>query len=408
MKGKNILLGVSGGIAAYKAAILVSQLTKKGANVQVVMTESATKFITPLTLQTLSRNEVYLDTFAEKNPKVVSHIDIADRADLVIIAPATANIIAKLAHGIADDMLSTTLLAVQSPIIIAPAMNVHMYDHPAVKENIRILKSRGVRFIEPNAGLLACGYVGKGRLAEPEEIVAAIESYFQSSQDFKGKTFLITAGATREKIDPVRFFTNRSTGKMGYAFAEAVVERGGKVILVSGKTSLSVPANVEMILVESAEEMYQAVMNQLDNADVIIKAAAVADYRPKVVYDQKFKKGEGDWIIEMERTKDVALEVGKRKKDHQLLIGFAAESEDVIERAKGKLKKKNMDMIIANHILLEGAGFEGDTNIVTLITKEGEQIDYPMMSKKELAHQILNQIILRLEGKSQSVRNGRD
>ncbi|MFV9509936.1 bifunctional phosphopantothenoylcysteine decarboxylase/phosphopantothenate--cysteine ligase CoaBC [Tepidibacillus sp. LV47] len=398
MKGKTILLGVTGGIAAYKAATIVSQLTKKGAEVQVIMTESATKFITPLTLQTLSRNNVFIDTFDEKNPEVVSHIDLADRADLVLIAPATANVIGKLAHGIADDMLTTTILAVQSPIFIAPAMNVHMYEHPAVQQNIQILKSRGVRFIEPNAGLLACGYVGKGRLAEPEEIVQAIESFFQRNQDFKGKTFLITAGATREKIDPVRFFTNRSSGKMGYAFAEAVLERGGKVSLVSGKTSLPVPPNAELISVESAEEMYQAVMSQLEKADVIIKAAAVADYRPKIVYDQKFKKTEGEWLIEMERTKDIALEIGQRKKENQFFIGFAAESEDVIERAKKKLKKKNMDMIIANHILLEGAGFEGDTNIVTVLTKEGEQMDYPMMSKKELAHQILNQVKLRLEG----------
>jgi len=398
MQGKNILLGVSGGIAAYKAASLVSQLVKKGANVQVIMTESATKFITPLTLQTLSRNEVVIDTFAENNSKVVSHIDLADHADIVVIAPATANVIGKLANGLADDMLTTTLLAVQAPVFIAPAMNVHMYDHPAVKQNIQTLVSRGIRFIEPNAGPLACGYVGKGRLAEPNEIVQQIESFFQNRNDFQGKTFLITTGATREKIDPVRFLTNRSTGKMGYAFAEAVVERGGKVILVSGKSNLSVPNNVEFILVESADQMYNAVMNKLDKADVIIKTAAVADYRPKIVYEQKFKKAEGTWTIEMERTKDIAFEIGKRKDHQQLLIGFAAESEDVIERAKEKLNKKNMDMIVANHILTAGAGFEGDTNIVTVLTKDDRRFDYPLMTKRELAHQILNQVKTLLEG----------
>ncbi|GBF12184.1 bifunctional phosphopantothenoylcysteine decarboxylase/phosphopantothenate--cysteine ligase CoaBC [Tepidibacillus infernus] len=398
MKGKNILLGISGGIAAFKAASLVSQLTKKGANVQVIMTESATKFITPLTLQTLSRNHVFIDTFDEKDPKGVSHIDLADNADLSVVAPATANVIGKLAHGIADDMLTTTLLAVTSPIFIAPAMNVHMYQHPAVEENMRILRARGIRFIEPEEGLLACGYVGKGRLAEPEFIVEKLEEFLNQKQDLKGKKFLITAGATREKIDPIRYFTNRSTGKMGYALAEAVLERGGEVILISGKSNLLPPAGAHFISVESAEEMYLAVMNQLNQADVIIKTAAVADYRPKEVYPHKFKKKEGSWVIEMERTKDIALEVGERKRNDQFFVGFAAESEDLLEQAKGKLLKKNMDMIVANHILMEGAGFEQDTNVVTVITKKGEQINFPKLSKKELAHHILTEINKRIVG----------
>lgn len=399
MKGKDILIGVSGGIAAYKAAALVSQLVKKEADVQVIMTESARQFITPLTLQILSRNHVMVDTFDERDPKGVAHIDIADRADLVVVAPATANIIAKLAHGIADDMLSTTLLAVQAPIFIAPAMNVHMYQHPTVQENMEKLKARGVQFIEPEEGPLACGYVGKGRLAEPEDIAVRIEEFFESSRDFFGKKFLITAGATRESIDPVRLFTNRSTGKMGYAFAEAVIERGGEVILISGKTNITPPSGVQLLAVETAEEMYQAVMEHLNEVDIIIKAAAVADYRPKNVYQQKFKKSEGPWLIEMERTKDIAFEVGQRKDDHQFLLGFAAESEELIARAKAKIKKKNMDMIVSNHILTAGAGFEHDTNIVTLITKDGEEIEYPKLHKKVLAHRILTEIHSKLEGR---------
>jgi len=396
MKGKNILLGVSGGIAAYKAAPLVSQLYKKGANIQVIMTDSATKFIPALTLQTLSRNHVLTDTFAEKDPKGVSHIDVADNADLVLIAPATANIIGKLANGLADDMLSTTMLAVTSPIIIAPAMNVHMYEHPAVQHNMQTLRKRGVEFIEPGEGLLACGYVGKGRMAEPEQIVERIEEFFNRSNDFKGKKFVITAGPTREPIDPIRFFTNRSTGKMGYALAKAAHERGAEVVLISGKTALQYPKGIKVIPVETAEEMYKAVFNHLDEADIIIKSAAVADYRPKEVYQQKFKKTDGPWIIEMERTKDIAFEIGRKKLSGQFFVGFAAETDQLLERAQGKLGRKNMDMIVANHVLTEGAGFEQDTNIVTVLTKSGDSIQYPQMSKKELAHSILTEIQARL------------
>ncbi|OEF99086.1 phosphopantothenoylcysteine decarboxylase [Vulcanibacillus modesticaldus] len=399
MKGKNIILGITGGIAAYKAASIASALTKKGVNVQVIMTESATKIIPPLTLQVLSKNHVYVDTFDETNPNVVAHINIADNADLVLIAPATANFIAKAAHGIADDMLSTILLAVTSPIIMAPAMNVNMYNHQTVQENIKLLKSRGVHIIEPVEGYLAEGYSGKGRFPEPDDIVQMVEEFFNNRNDFEGKKFLITAGATREPVDPVRFFTNRSTGKMGYALAEAAIKRGGEVILISGKTNLNPPAGVKLISVETAEEMYHAVMNNLSDADIIIKAAAVADYRPKTVYQEKFKKQEGPWIIEMERTTDIALEVGKRKNENQFFIGFSAETSDLIINAKRKLEKKNMDMIVANNVLTEGAGFEQDTNVITLITKSGKEISYPKLSKKELADRILSTVKSQLEGK---------
>lgn len=392
MKDKNILLGITGGIAAYKAAALTSLLTKKGANVQVIMTHSATKFITPLTLQTLSKNRVLIDTFDEDEPKAVSHIDAADNADLVIIAPASANIIGKFAHGIADDMLSTTLLAVKSPIFIAPAMNVNMYESLPVQANMKLLAERGVQFIEPNEGMLACGYVGKGRMAEPEEIVERLEEYFSQSQLFKGKKLLITAGATREAIDPVRYITNRSSGKMGYAIAEAAISQGAEVILVSGMTNLNPPQGAKVIYAESAEAMYQAVMSSVAWADIIIKAAAVADYRPKEIFEQKFKKSDANWTIELERTKDIAYEIGKVKREDQLLIGFAAETENLVESAMRKIKKKNLDMIVANNVATEGAGFDVDTNIVTLISKEGKMTELPLMSKRELAKNILAEI----------------
>jgi len=392
MKDKNILLGITGGIAAYKAATLTSLLTKKGANVQVIMTNSATKFITPLTLQTLSKNRVLIDTFDEDQPKAVSHIAAADNADLMIVAPASANMIGKFAHGIADDMLSTTLLAVTSPIFFAPAMNVNMYESLPVQANMQLLATRGVQFIEPNEGLLACGYIGKGRMAEPEEIVERLEAYFTQAEQYKGKKILITAGATSEAIDPVRYITNRSSGKMGYALAEAAVNQGAEVILISGKTNLNPPNGIKVIYTESAEAMYQAVMSNLAWADIIIKAAAVADYRPKEIFEQKFKKSEGTWTIELERTKDIAYEIGKTKRADQLLIGFAAETENLVESAMGKIKRKNLDMIVANNILTKGAGFDIDTNIVTIITKAGSQTELPLMSKKELAKNILSEI----------------
>jgi phosphopantothenoylcysteine decarboxylase / phosphopantothenate---cysteine ligase len=390
---KKILLCVTGGIAVYKAAALTSKLVQAGAIVKVILSDSAAKFVPPLTFQALSRNEVYTDTFDEKNPTVIAHIDLADWADLIVVAPATANTIAKLANGIADNMITTTLLAATAPVWIAPAMNVHMYDHPAVKKNIATLSSYHYQFIEPSEGYLACGYVGKGRLEEPEKIVELIKQHFlkKSSLKLKGKNVLITAGPTREKIDPVRFITNHSSGKMGYALAEAAKNAGARVILVSGPVHLSPPSGVELIEIESADEMYRAVMNNYDNADIIIKTAAVADYRPKVSFDHKMKKQPGDQVIELERTKDILFELGTLKKE-QILVGFAAETENVDEYARKKLQTKNADMIVANNVKSPGAGFGKDTNIVTLIKRDGSKIELPLMSKKEVAEKIIEEI----------------
>lgn len=327
LKNRNILLGVSGGIAVYKAAALTSKLVQAGANVKVIMTKSACEFVSPLTFQALSRNEVYTNTFEEPNPRVIAHIDAADWADLVIVAPATANVIGKLASGIADDMLTTTLLATTAPVWIAPAMNVHMYDHPAVQRNISVLYKDGYRFIEPSEGYLACGYIGKGRLEEPERIVQLAESYFSSEKSglLEGKRVVITAGPTREQVDPVRFFSNRSTGKMGYAFAEEAARMGAHVTLIAGPTSLDDPAGVDVIHVQSAEDMYQAALSVFDESDIVIKTAPVADYRPKHVHDQKMKKKDGGLVIELERTKDILKALGERK-TKQILVGFAAET----------------------------------------------------------------------------------
>ncbi|SDM02862.1 Phosphopantothenate-cysteine ligase /Phosphopantothenoylcysteine decarboxylase [Bacillus sp. OK048] len=390
---KKILLCVTGGIAVYKAAALTSKLVQSGAMVKVILSDSAAKFVSPLTFQALSRNEVYTDTFDEKNPAVIAHIDLADWADLILVAPATANTIAKLANGIADNMITTTLLAATAPVWIAPAMNVHMYDHPAVKKNISTLSSYNYQFIEPSEGYLACGYVGKGRLEEPEKIVDLIQQHFfkKNSLKLKGKNILITAGPTREKIDPVRFITNHSSGKMGYALAEAARNAGARVILVSGPVHLTPPTGVEVVKIESAEEMYREVMNHYDSADIIIKTAAVADYRPKVSFNHKMKKQPGDKVIELERTKDILFELGSLKKD-QILVGFAAETENVEEYASKKLQTKNADMIVANNIKSDGAGFGMDTNIVTLIKRDGSKIELPLMSKKEVAEKIIDEI----------------
>ncbi|MGF2615597.1 bifunctional phosphopantothenoylcysteine decarboxylase/phosphopantothenate--cysteine ligase CoaBC [Rossellomorea vietnamensis] len=392
VKGKKILLCVTGGIAVYKAAALTSKLVQAGANVKVIMSSSARQFVTPLTFQALSRNDVFTDTFDEKNPEVIAHIDLADWADLVLVAPATANVIGKLAHGIGDDMVTTTLLAVTAPVWIAPAMNVHMYGHPAVQKNIKELYSFGYRFIEPSEGYLACGYVGKGRLEEPEKIVGHIEDFFHNQTPvFKGKKLIITAGPTREKIDPVRFFSNRSSGKMGFALAEEAAKLGAEVTLVSGPVSLEAPHGVKLITIESAEDMYNEVLNVFDSADIVIKSAAVADYRPKVTSDMKMKKQDGDLAIEFERTKDILKTLGE-KKDGQLLIGFAAETNNVEQYAAEKLRKKNADMIVANNITVEGAGFAGDTNIVTVFRKDGTQRELPLLTKADTAKEILYEI----------------
>ncbi|AWD64049.1 bifunctional phosphopantothenoylcysteine decarboxylase/phosphopantothenate--cysteine ligase CoaBC [Priestia megaterium] len=402
MKGKRILLCVSGGIAVYKAVALTSKLVQAGAEVKVMMTASAREFVTPLTFQALSRNPVYTDTFDEKDPSVIAHIDLADWPDLILVAPATANMIGKIANGLADDMISTTLLAATAPVWIAPAMNVHMYDHPAVKKNMSTLSSFGYSFVEPGEGYLACGYVGKGRLEEPETIVSLIGSYFSKVSDtqkiFDGINVLVTAGPTVERVDPVRFFTNRSTGKMGYALAEQAAKLGASVTLVTGPTNLEYPKGVQVVQIESAQQMLEAVMQRYHEADVVIKSAAVADYRPKYVFDQKMKKQPGEAVLELERTTDILRTLGERK-EHQLLVGFAAETEQVDEYAQKKLASKNLDMIVANNVTTEGAGFGTDTNIVTLYKRSGESKELPILSKHDVATEVLKEVKEMLEGR---------
>ncbi|EJV81998.1 bifunctional phosphopantothenoylcysteine decarboxylase/phosphopantothenate--cysteine ligase CoaBC [Bacillus mycoides] len=396
LKGKKILLCVTGGIAVFKAAALTSKLTQAGATVKVMMSESAMKFVTPLTFQALSRHDVYTDTFDEKDSAVIAHIDLADWADVVLVAPATANCIGKLANGIADDMITTTLLATTAPVWIAPAMNVHMYENKIVQKNMMTLKALGYTFIEPGEGFLACGYVAKGRLEEPEVIIGRLEEVFSEQKPLQGKRILITAGPTREKIDPVRFMTNFSSGKMGYAIAEVAASLGADVILVSGPTALNPPLHVTTIQVESAQDMLEAVLQHYQNVDVVIKTAAVADYRPKYVHDNKMKKQNGDAVIELERTVDILKTLGE-KKDRQLLIGFAAETTNIEEYATRKLREKNANMIVANDVKAQGAGFGTDTNIVTMYRKDGEIIELPLLTKKEVAREILKQIEMMLE-----------
>ncbi|WP_203332587.1 bifunctional phosphopantothenoylcysteine decarboxylase/phosphopantothenate--cysteine ligase CoaBC [Planococcus beigongshangi] len=391
---RKILLCVSGGIAVYKAVALVSKLSQAGAEVKVIMTESARQFVQPLTFQVMSRNDVFYDTFDEKDSSVIAHIDLADWADLIIVAPATANVIGKLANGIGDDMVTTTLLAATAPIWIAPAMNVHMYNHPAVKRNIAQLHDDGIRFIEPSEGFLACGYVGKGRLEEPEKITELVTGFLSREQLLKGKKVVVTAGPTRERIDPVRFLTNFSSGKMGYAMAEAAAELGAETILISGPVSLPVPSGVKRISVESAEEMFQAVKAEFETSDFVIKTAAVADYRPKTLHDRKMKKQEGDSSIELERTTDILQYLGSEKSS-QVLIGFAAETNDVSHYAKSKLERKNADYIIANDVTEAQAGFESDTNRVTVYGKQEFEKAFELLPKQELARELLKLIAER-------------
>ncbi|MGR6897872.1 bifunctional phosphopantothenoylcysteine decarboxylase/phosphopantothenate--cysteine ligase CoaBC [Rummeliibacillus sp. TYF-LIM-RU47] len=395
LSNKKILLCVTGGIAVYKAVALVSKLTQKGAHVKVIMTESATRFVTPLSFQVMSKHDVYTDTFDEKDSNVIAHIDLADWADLIIVAPATANTIGKLANGIADDMVTTTLLAATGQVWIAPAMNVHMYDHPAVKRNVETLTQDGYQWIEPDEGYLACGYVGKGRLEEPEKIVALVESYFMPKHlPLKGKKVVVSAGPTRERIDPVRFLTNFSSGKMGYAMAAAAAKLGAQTILVSGPVSIDPPKGVQVVPVESAEEMLQAILKEYDTADIVVKTAAVADYRPKETFSRKMKKQPGDSKIELERTTDILLTLGERKQ-HQLLIGFAAETNDVINYAKGKLEKKNADYIVANDVSKTDRGFGTDRNTVTLVGNNDYQVNFSQLPKEELALKLFETILKR-------------
>ncbi|WP_077326090.1 bifunctional phosphopantothenoylcysteine decarboxylase/phosphopantothenate--cysteine ligase CoaBC [Virgibacillus siamensis] len=400
LQNKNVLLGVSGGIAAYKACALTSKLTQQGANVKVIMTESATKFVSPLTFQALSRNPVYTDTFDEKNPKKIAHIDIADWADIAIIAPATANIIGKMANGIADEMLSTTLLATQASVYIAPAMNVHMYAHQAVIANMKKLESWGYHFIEPGAGYLACGYVGKGRLEEPETIIETIKNHQAGSALFSGKKVLVSAGPTRENIDPVRFFSNRSSGKMGFAIAEAAANMGAEVTLVAGPSQEEISNNnIKRIDITTAAEMYEAMLKYYNGSDIVVKAAAVADYRPKETYAGKMKKQAGDWNIQMERTNDILQTLGDRK-ENQFLVGFAAETSNPLDYGKKKLKKKNLDAIVINNVAAEGAGFSGDTNVVTYVNKQDETKNLELASKQDIANKIMQFISNDMKGET--------
>ncbi|MFB4211070.1 bifunctional phosphopantothenoylcysteine decarboxylase/phosphopantothenate--cysteine ligase CoaBC [Shouchella sp. JSM 1781072] len=391
LKNKTIVIGVSGGIAAFKSAALVSKLTQAGANVYVVMTESAKQFIAPTTFQALSRNEVFTDTFYEPDATKIAHIDVADRADLVLVAPASANTISKLANGIADNMLTTLLLATKARVVIAPAMNVNMYDHPATQRNLQQLKTYGYQLIEPNAGYLACGWVGKGRMAEPEDLLELIQLMMIDKTIFTGKNVLITAGPTREKIDPVRYLSNYSSGKTGYALALEARNRGAHVTLVTGPTGLTPPTGVEVISIQSAEDMYREVTARYDKMDIVVKSAAVADYAAETVSDQKRKKQTEDWSLSLTKTKDTLKRLGELKQ-HQLLVGFAAESEHVEQYAKSKLERKNLDIIVANNITAEGAGFDHDTNIVTIYAKDGQERSYPLATKSEVARHIFDEM----------------
>lgn len=398
---KNILVGVTGGIAAYKSAGIVSLLKKKGYNVKVVMTENATKIIGPLTLETLSRNRIYVDMWDSNPHYEVEHISLADWADVVLIAPATYNIIGKVANGIADDMLTTILSAVsvRKPVFFALAMNVNMYENPILKENIDKLKSFGYRFIDAEEGLLACNYSAKGRMSEPEDIVNEIERYsiFSKIKNFdtalKGKKILITSGRTKENIDPVRYLSNNSSGKMGYSLAQAAVDLGAEVTLINGPTDLKVPNGLEnFISVESALEMYEKVDEYFKNTDIFIACAAVADYRPKEYKKEKIKKSDADLVIELIRNPDILLEMSK-KKEKQLLVGFAAETNDIRENALKKLEKKNLDIIVANNASVMGS----DENVIEIIKKDRTSVEISQKSKIELAYDILNEIICELE-----------
>lgn len=389
---KNIVLGVTGSIAAYKACDITSKLAKKSINIDVIMTKSATNFVHPLTFQTLSSNVVNVDMFDDIKYWEVNHISLAKKADILLIAPATANIIAKLANGIADDMLSSVALATKNQIIIAPAMNTNMYENPATIENIEKLKKRGVKFIEPDNGMLACKDVGKGKLADVDTIVDIIDFYLNKTNELENKNVLITAGATIEDIDPVRYITNNSTGKMGYALAEVSALMGANVTLISSKNNLKLPYGIKNhITIRSAKDMYDEVLSLYDNMDIVIKSAAVADYTPLQKLDNKMKKCDANLSITLKRTNDIIKKLGELKK-HQILVGFAAETQNVYEYAKNKMVQKNMDMIVANDVSMKGAGFGTDTNIVQILFKDNTSIQVPQTSKQDLSKIILNSI----------------
>ena len=392
LKDKTVVIGVSGGIAVYKTLDVISRLRKLGVNVNVIMTKSATEFVTPLSFQSLSQNYVVCDMFEDPKTWDVEHISLAKRADVFLIAPATANVIGKIANGIADDMLTTTVMATKAKVLIAPAMNTNMYENPILQRNINTLKELGYNFVEPESGRLACGDTGKGKLASPETIVDEVVKLLSKGQDLKGKSIIVTAGPTVESIDPMRYITNRSTGKMGYSIAKEAIERGADVTLITGPTNLTPPQNLKkLIKIESANDMYEAVLENLDENDVVIKSAAVADYKPKNYSNKKIKKSDDDLVIELDRNKDIAQEIGKIK-NNKILVGFAAETNDLIENASLKIKKKNLDFIVANDLTKEGAGFGVDTNIVKIIDKEGNITEYPKMKKEEVANIILDKI----------------
>lgn len=392
LKGKTIIVGISGGIAVYKVCDVISRLKKLNANVHVIMTKSAEEFVNPLTFQTLSNNRVVSDMFEKVDRWDVEHISLAQAADLFLIAPATANIIGKIANGIADDMLSTTAMATKASVLIAPAMNTNMYTNKIVQGNIECLKSLGYDFIQPELGMLACGDIGIGKLAQPEIIVKHVVDKLTRNKDLNNKKILITAGPTIEPIDPVRYMTNRSTGKMGYALAKAAVERGAKVTLISGPVSLKQPTGLtKYISIKTANEMYQAVLNEFEENEVIIKTAAVADYRPAMVSDKKIKKSDDDLTITLERNPDISKEIGK-KKGNRILVGFAAETDNMVKNATNKIKSKNFDFIVLNDVTKSGAGFGSETNIITIIDKDNNIVEYPKMDKLEVANIILNTI----------------
>lgn len=397
LKGRFVVLGVTGSIAAYKSCEVIRLLKKRGANVQVIMTRSAMEFVKPLTFQVLSQNPVITEMFGEPSRWEVEHVALADKADIVLVAPTTANVMAKVAAGIADDMLTTTLLATRAKVLMVPAMNVHMYQNPITQRNISILRENGILVMEPSEGDLACGYSGKGRFPEPIDIVKKVEELLGKQEDLKGVKMLITAGPTREPIDPVRYISNHSSGKMGYALASQALNRGAEVVLISGPTNISPPAGLRKFLpVETAEEMRRAVLENFYEAKVIIKAAAVSDFRPKSFSPKKIKKAESDTVMELSRNPDILQELGE-KKTNQVLVGFAAETDNLRENALEKLRRKNLDMIVLNDVTQKGAGFGSDTNIVKILHKDGKIEDLPQMLKTEVADAILDRVKLYLK-----------
>ena len=392
MEKKHVVIGVSGGIAAYKACDLVSKLSKKDYEIKVVMTKHAQEFVKPINFESLSKHKCEVSLFDETNEDPIAHITLAKWADIIVLVPATANIIAKVVHGIADDMLTTTIMACKCKKFISPAMNTNMFENPVVQDNLKILEHYGYEVITPASGYLACGDTGAGKMPEPETLLAYIEREAACEKDLKGKKILVTAGPTQESIDPVRYITNHSSGKMGYAIAKAAMLRGADVTLVSGRTAIEPPMFVKVVPVVTAKDMYEAVTSVSDEQDIIIKAAAVADYRPAKVSDEKVKKSDGQMSIELERTDDILRFLGEHKRDGQFLCGFSMETQNVIGNSRAKLTKKNLDMVAANNVKVEGAGFQGDTNVLTLITQD-EEVSLPLMSKEDAALKILDKIL---------------